>query len=210
MQNRICDLCGHEIQDLMLAALDHSIPVIRYARCLDLAIEDAIRECNHPENLRAAHSSCNAAKNGRTREEWYAAGLNDRDKPRFLTDGQLLDLQFRLGAGGRVGGRTAGRRNVESGHWAHIHTLEHQSRAGLARGKQLVESGEWERFRTLPQAKAAQRQSGRERGQQTVTGGHLARIRTPEHQKAANRVANHTRWHVQRNIKKEGCALCAA
>ena len=54
MQNRLCDLCGHEIQDLALAALDHSIPVIWFARS-PLPLEDAIAQATHPKNLRCAH-----------------------------------------------------------------------------------------------------------------------------------------------------------
>jgi hypothetical protein len=109
MQNRICDLCGQPIQDLILAALDHSTPVIHFARST-MPIEDAIAQASDPKNLRCAHSSCNSAKNGLTRGEWFRRGLNVREAPRFLTDGQLLELQFRLG----VGGRTAGFANAKN------------------------------------------------------------------------------------------------
>lgn len=103
MQNRICDLCGHPIQDLMLAALDHSVPVIFFAKS-DLPINDAIAQANDPQNLRSAHAVCNNTKRHRTREEWFALGLDKAvSQPRFYTEGELLELQFRLGAGGRVG-----------------------------------------------------------------------------------------------------------
>lgn len=117
MQNRICDLCNYPIQEIMLAALDHSIPVIRYAKALDIAIEDAIRECNDAGNLRAAHSICNNKKKGKTRKEWFALNLDKKvGEPRIWTDAELLEFQFRLGAGGRIGGRGRSREhNIRHG-----------------------------------------------------------------------------------------------
>ena len=102
MSNRLCDLCGYEIQDICLASIEHSIPVMMYAKCLDVAIEDAIRECNSPDNLRVAHSSCNKMKNSKTREEWFAQGLNNREIPCFLSVAQLQERKLRAGAASRV------------------------------------------------------------------------------------------------------------
>jgi hypothetical protein len=110
MSNRLCDLCNHPIQDICLASIEHSIPVMKYAKCSDISIEDAVRECNDPSNLRVSHSSCNKAKNDMTRDEWYIRGLHDRKAPRFLTVRELSEFQYRLGSGGRVGGR----KNVEN------------------------------------------------------------------------------------------------
>lgn len=166
MSNRLCDLCGHEIQDICLAAIEHSIPVIRYARCSDIAIEDAARECNDLSNLRVAHRSCNVAKLDMTREEWYAKGLNDREKPRYRTDIELLEFQFRMGAGGR--------KNVELGILDKVRTPEHQSKAGRVggriggrvQGRKNVENGHCARLlaeiRDLPQTKEAQIRAGRD------------------------------------------------
>jgi hypothetical protein len=60
-QRWLCDLCGHRIQDIILAALDHSIPVINFARG-PLPIEQAVEVANAPSNLRAAHRAFNHAK----------------------------------------------------------------------------------------------------------------------------------------------------
>jgi hypothetical protein len=119
MQNQICDLCEHPMQDLIVATLEHSVPVIVFARG-PLPIAKAERQCNAPGNLRAAHGACNSVKNGLTRKEWFARGLNETvGKPRLLTDGQLLELQFRLGENGRKGGRISGRIQVEKGLGCH-------------------------------------------------------------------------------------------
>ncbi len=109
MQNRRCDLCEHPIQDLVCAALDHSTPIVVFARSY-MSIEEAIRQCNDLKNLRAAHFSCNSAKNGLTREEWFAQGPNDRAMPRLLTEGQLRKLCNQLKKSGRKGGFEAARR----------------------------------------------------------------------------------------------------
>jgi hypothetical protein len=102
MQNRICDLCEQPIQDLILAALDHSRPVIIFARDLSLPIGEAIRWANALGNLRAVHANCNHVKKDKTKEEWFALGLDKEiGKPRIYTEGELLEFQFRLGAGGR-------------------------------------------------------------------------------------------------------------
>jgi hypothetical protein len=101
MSNQNCDLCPFPIQDLMLAALDHSTPVIFFARS-PMPIEDAIAQANDPKNLRCAHALCNSTKKDLTREEWFSRGLDKTvGQPRSYTDVELLELQFRLGAGGR-------------------------------------------------------------------------------------------------------------
>jgi len=101
MQNRLCDLCGQPIQDLVCAALDHSIPVIRFARG-PLPIEEAIRQANAPENLRAAHTECNNVKHDKARAEWFARGLNDRAAPRYLDAVELEILRQRATECGRI------------------------------------------------------------------------------------------------------------
>ncbi len=98
MQNRICDLCGHPIQDLILAVLDHSTPVIHFARG-PLPTAEAARQANDPTNLRAVHFSCNGSKGDLSRREWFERGLNKKmGEPRIWTDGELLNLQFQFNA----------------------------------------------------------------------------------------------------------------
>src|SRR5260370_36033164 len=107
MQNGVCDLCGEPIQDLVIAALDHSTPVILFARG-PLAINVAISQCNAPANLRAAHAFCNKAKNGLTREEWYARGLDKTvGTPQEWTTEEIESFRERLAKGGRIGGPIA-------------------------------------------------------------------------------------------------------
>lgn len=101
-QNHKCDLCPYPIQDLIVAEMDHSIPVLHFAR-LPIPLEDAIRQANDLSNLKAVHAFCNSSKHRKTRTEWFAKKLNTKvPKPKILTDGQLLELQFRLGAAGRL------------------------------------------------------------------------------------------------------------
>jgi hypothetical protein len=219
MQNRICDLCGHPIQDLICAELDHSTSVIFFARS-DMPIEDAIAKANDPKNLRCAHASCNAAKNGLTREEWFARGLNERDKPQLLTDGQLLELQFRLGAGGR--------KHVESGHLAKLRTPEHQrnaarsahklhptlardngrvgGRIGGVKGAATAMRNKTGIFGRSPEQRLEDCRKGGQRniesghiaslGRKAVASGRLASYRTHEHQVAAGLAASAKRGHL--------------
>lgn len=101
-QHGVCDLCGNAMQDPLLATIDHSVPVVIFARG-PLLIGEAVQQCNAPGNLRAAHRRCNFCKGQMTREQWYKLGLNKNvDKPRVYTDGELLELQFRMGAVGRM------------------------------------------------------------------------------------------------------------
>lgn len=146
MQNRICDLCGYPIQDLVVAALDHSTPVSFFARS-DMPIEEAILQANDPKNLRCAHTSCNNTKKELTREDWFACGLNNRTKPQPLTDSQLREFQFRLGAGGR---------RAQALH------PEVAAANGRAQGIKMTNNGDLARIRSLPQTIAAHHQRGRD------------------------------------------------
>lgn len=148
-QKHICDLCGYDIQDLILAEQDHSIPVRRYAQCLDIALEDAIRECNHLDNLRIVHFSCNKRKHNKTRDEWFAQGLNKTiELPRIWTDAELAERRASLYERGRrhfvlhgnpataEGRAKAGRIAVDSGQLASI-----QEAAAHAGGRRNAETG---------------------------------------------------------------------
>jgi len=178
MQNRRCDLCGHPIQDLICAALDHSIPVIWFARSA-MPIEQAIAEANAPKNLRCAHTSCNHHKHDKTREEWFAQGLNNRNRPRLLTADDLLTLQFRLGAGGRIGGRNNSHENhVRAGRLGgHI--------SGPVNGRKMAESGHLARISSR---------------------GGTATER--EDKRQAGRLSGHRRWHIARGLVNSNCKLC--
>lgn len=223
MSNRICDLCGHEIQDLICAALDHSTPVIYFARST-MPIEEAIAQANDPRNLRCAHASCNTAKNGLTREDWYRRGLNDREVPRFLTDGQLLELQFRLGAGGRnrsiakltalrvnstgvsKGGHIGGRKNVESGHMARMQTHANRAAGGRISGPKTARNKTGIHGRSSEQMAADGRKGGR-------IGGRITGRKFKEEGLGLFAVQNqgigpHTRWHVNRGVVNPNCDLC--
>ncbi len=104
MQNRICDLCEQPIQDLILAELEHSVPVSRFAKS-ELPIDEAIRQAHAPSNLRAAHVHCNHVKRGRTRDEWFALGLNRKvGNPKNYSDKELETFRIRLSIGGRKQG----------------------------------------------------------------------------------------------------------
>jgi hypothetical protein len=140
MSNRKCDLCGFFIQDLTLAELEHSTPVIHFARNLDLSIEDAIQQANHPSNLRVVHYGCNSSKGGRmTREEWFARGLDKKiGEPKIFTEDELLLFKFRLG----VGGRTQVGKNVESGHLERMRNLPQTKAAQRIHGRKAFESGQ--------------------------------------------------------------------
>ena len=112
MQNRICDLCNLPIQDLVLAVLEHSTPVIYFARN-PIPIAEAIRLCNDPGNLRAAHATCNHIKKTRSREEWFALGLDKQaGVPRSYTYDELMQMHLKRVELGRRIGRLGGLRRI--------------------------------------------------------------------------------------------------
>jgi hypothetical protein len=167
-QRRLCDLCGEGIQDLILAALDHSIPVIWIAKS-DLPIEEAIALANAPMNLKAVHCRCNHVKLGKSRKLWFSLGLDKAvGRPHTYTDVELLELEFRVGIGPRAGGRSNAKNKTGFCGRTPEKMSEDGRKAGLIqgpiRGRQIVESGEWDRIRNLPQTKEAQRKNGRTQG----------------------------------------------
>ena len=236
MQNRTCDLCGQGIQDLILAALDHSTPVIQFARG-PLSIEDAVCQANDPSNLRAAHASCNHVKWNRTRDEWFARGLDKKvGTPRVLTDVELLELQFRMSEvgrkngriggrkskengtgihaagmaskGGSIGGRITGRMNAESGHMAAL-----ARKYGSVGGRKVAELGVGVCGRSREKMTEDGRKGGAVSGRMHAESGHCARIAASGGRiggRIGSRVTNHLRWHQARNIFNPDCALCIA
>jgi hypothetical protein len=230
MQNRVCDLCEQPIQAPVLAALDHSTPVVLFARG-PLPIEEASAQANDPRNLRAAHFSCNNLKQDRTREQRFAEGLDKKvGKPKTLTEIELAEFKFRLGKAGRkavesgqlasvasLGGRTQGRKNVESGQIASIATIESRCKGGRIGGRIAgrisVESGQLAHIASL-----GGRIGGLIQGRKNVESGQLARICVLGGRASGRKAAEsghlariaHVRWHTQRNIFNPKCAFCSA
>jgi hypothetical protein len=91
-QGHLCDLCGQEISDVSEAELDHSTPVVWFARS-PLSDEEAVRQANDPQNLRAAHASCNQSKKQRTRKEWF-----ERNPDKCPGNVKSLEVLEKLGA----------------------------------------------------------------------------------------------------------------
>jgi hypothetical protein len=119
MQNRKCDLCGNWIQDLIFAALDHSIPVIKFARNLDIPIEEAIKQANDPPNLRAVHSLCNSQKWEWTRDEWFAKGMDKKvGKLRTWNEEEIEEFKKQFlssrSPGGKVSGPIVGKNHAKN------------------------------------------------------------------------------------------------
>jgi len=214
-QNHLCDLCGFQIQDLICAAMDHSTPVVRFAK-MNITIEDAIALANDRTNLRAVHHHCNHVKQNRTREQWFALGLDKTiEQPKVLTEGQLLELQFRLGSGGRVGGhrahelhpnmavtngRTQGHKNKvnRTGIFAPEHHGKGGRVIGPITGRANVEQKRGIFSMTAEQHQEASRNAGR-RVKELGVG-----IFAPENVGKGG----HTRGHVQRNQLTPTCSHC--
>lgn len=156
MQDRLCDLCGCYIQDIILASLDHSVPVNLYAKNLNISLSDAVSQCNDRSNLRAVHFSCNSSKNCMTRDDWFLKGLDRIIKePKVYTEQDLLSFKNKLTEIGRLGGKKA----VESGQIYGIKTYESSLKGAL---NQKIK----DKIR-----------GGRTSGLQNIENGHLSRIR---------------------------------
>lgn len=206
MQNRICDLCGHPIQDLVFADLDHSIPVIRYARCLDIVLEDAVRECNHSENLRVAHTSCNRKKHNLTRDEWYERGSNNQDTPQYYTAEEIE--KFRRNQDSKlqsIKGKIGGRKAVENK--LGIFSLEFDNGSGgRVSGRNNAKSGHLQKI-----SSSGGKVSGKISGRKNAESGHCARIAALGGAVAGKKTGLrncHLRWHVNRGIISQTCELC--
>jgi hypothetical protein len=87
------------------------------------------------------------------------------------------------------GGQIAGRKNVESGHWAKLHTRENCAKGGRIGGKT----------------------PGRNHSEMGRKGGAISGRRAAENGRIQQQAANggHTRWHVNRGIMPPTCALCS-
>lgn len=233
MQNRVCDLCEYPIQDLCFAELDHSIPTTYFARQAT-PIEEAIRLANHPNNLRAAHYTCNSRKKNLTREEWYARGLNNQESPRKATEEEIVVFKRRLGSGGRIGGHIQGLRNITTGHMERMRSLPQTKEAQKRNGEKSRDSGRLEIMRNLPQTKAAlaklaksrkgtdhhkefmtklgheygviQGRKNRDSGHMSAVGKKWGKINIQK----ATLWGRHTRWHLNRKKYNPNCSLCAS
>jgi hypothetical protein len=179
------------MQDLIVAALDHSVPRVHFARG-PLPIDEAVAQCNAPGNLRAAHATCNSAKCDKTRAEWFELGLDKLvGKPRLLTDGELLALQFRLCEGGRIAGRITGRRNKENG-------------TGICAPGMAEKGGRIGGRITVAKKTGIHAQGYLQKG----IGGRICAA-IPGHTAKAGRGAVH-KYHISNRIFNPKCSLCVA
>lgn len=120
---------------------------------------------------------------------------------------------------GRIGGRTAARKNIESGQVAKIATYESRAKGGRTgsrkhnelygnpatsegrakAGRTNIESGQVLKLGYKQGRKNAEsgyiQALGHKQGCKNAKNGHLARIR-------------HIRWHVNRNLNNPNCELC--
>lgn len=136
--------------------------------------------------------------------------------------------------GGSIGGITAGRKAVESGHLASLRTPEHQGAAAKCAGRKALESGQLASVRSIEHSA----KGGRKSGQISIANGHLKRIvalpqtiaakkklgrlrtengfmermrnlpQSKEAQRRGARISSHKNWHVRRAIANPDCELC--
>jgi hypothetical protein len=200
MQNRICDLCGEWIQNLVLAELDHSISVMKFAKG-PLSTKKATIQANDPSNLRAAHAFCNSSKHDMTRDDWFARDMDKKvGKPRVWTQEEIEEFRKRMSEDGRAkGGYTQGQKNIETGHIQalgrvqgpknvanldKVRTYENTSKGGDIQGQRNVETG---------RAQELGNKFGPVQGQKNIDNGHWEKIRS-KGQEAAGRKNVETGW----------------
>ncbi len=122
---------------------------------------------------------------------------------------QKYHSKFGLSEFSSIGGKKGGAEHVRSGHLRSISSKGGKKGgaiSGYKNGKALLKSkrGVFAPGVAVRGGKAGGPVSGR----MAVESGQLAGLRTLEHQRFASLHANHTRWHLNRGIKKDGCKLC--
>ena len=211
MQNRICDLCGHFIQDISLSGLDHSVSVIYFAKS-PLEIEDAVILANSLKNLRVVHSTCNSSKKDKSRDEWFKEGLNNREAPRLLTKEELDNRRDQI----RLFHRSNGLKAKQSGQLRKAaslgglkvgfkHALDMmEKQTGIfspdydkspgrrAGGRKTFENKTGIFARSLEKIRSDSQKSGSIAGRMMVESGKLAEIRNLPQSKTGSSKGGHT------------------
>lgn len=208
-QKGVCDLCNQLIQDSIFAHVDHSFPVIRYARAWDIAIEDAIRECNDLSNLRVVHILCNHRKKTLSREEWFARGLDKQEAPPLYSEEDIKKLKVAFLAHQSKAGKRGGEWAVLNN--AGIHSLDYDgTEVSRRNGQRNVESGH---LRSI--SSKGGKVSGAIQGQKNKESGFMSRvgksISGEDRQRRCSKGGvnwSHERWHIRRNVISPTCKLC--
>lgn len=214
-----CGICHKKIQsaDSIFCQIGHSTTVYNFAE-LNLPIKEAIKQANVETNLFPVHQACNNQQGPIEQEEFLERVRRGEFKvlgePKLLTADDIQKLKEqrsekarragRLGGiqtqklypnlkvgDGHKGGKTQGRRNVETGHMLRMATPGSRSKGGKIGGKKAVESGQLASICTPEH----QSKGGKIQGKRNAESGQLAR-------------AGHIRWHVNRTIVNPECEFC--
>ncbi len=154
-----------------------------------------IREIPHPVGYSDSDfnfylKACEAMDIARGRTYMADGGLN-KVSPLIQALGHpMLEIEM-----GKIGGRTSGRKAVETGRLAKMRELPQTKVAQQKVGRQHIESGHLARIRELPQAKDARRRFAQNLGRKAVESGQLARVRELPQTKAAQRDAGRKNGH---------------
>jgi hypothetical protein len=131
-----------------------------------------------------------ASENGKRCAELHPNLAKERGKKGGMVNvesGHISRLG-KSGVGGKIGGKIAGRKAVESGQLARIRTRDSCSRGGKTQGERMVKSGHLARIRSRMMLGTAYKES-----------------RVWSMAKAL-----HTRWHVNRGVVNPQCPLCSS
>jgi hypothetical protein len=109
---------------------------------------------------------------------------------------------------GSVGGKIAGKKNVESGHWATLRTHEIIMMGAKAAGALAARTGQINQIKTyesslkgaLNQKKEDKARGGYTQGKKNVDSGHLAKVR---------KIAPHNHWHIKGGKPSPRCVFCS-